>query len=63
LTQSQYYPSVIDYFLETTQDDVQRDLLAEEKAERICTTEGAEAVHDTTASQFLSMGLELENQQ
>jgi hypothetical protein len=48
---------------ETTQGDVERELLAEEQAERAQAFEEVGPVHDTTASKFLSIGLDLENQQ
>jgi hypothetical protein len=47
---------------ETTQDDVERELLAEEEAETR-NNENPPPVHTTTASMFLSMGLDLEHQQ
>ena len=54
-------------FTESTQDDVERELLVEEKAERdrerVELVEGVRPIHETTASKFLSMGLDLENQQ
>ncbi|KIM73218.1 hypothetical protein PILCRDRAFT_15408 [Piloderma croceum F 1598] len=49
--------------LETTQGDVERELLADEQAERARASAEVEPVHDTTASKFLSIGLDLENQQ
>ncbi|KIM72769.1 hypothetical protein PILCRDRAFT_15830 [Piloderma croceum F 1598] len=49
--------------LETTQGDVERELLADEQAERARASAEAKPVHDTTASKFLSIGLDLENQQ
>jgi hypothetical protein len=48
---------------ETTQGDVERELLAEEQAERAQGSAEVEHMHETTASQFLSIGLDLENQQ
>lgn len=49
---------------ETTQADVEQELLAEETAERAQQAlTNTESVHETTASKFLSMGLDLENQQ
>lgn len=47
---------------ETTQEDVERELLSEEKAESHH-NEDLLPVHTTTASMFLSMGLDLEHQQ
>lgn len=47
--------------LETTQDDVHKELLAEEKAER--SGSDPQPTHQTTASTFLNMGIELEHQQ
>jgi hypothetical protein len=51
--------------VETTQADVEADLLAEEKAEQLQleTNNDPPPVHATTASMFLSMGLDLEDQQ
>lgn len=46
---------------ETTQEDVHQELLAEEKAERRNTD--AAPIHETTASTFLTMGMDLEHQQ
>jgi hypothetical protein len=50
---------------ETTQDNVERELLAEEKAEQeqARSYDDPPPIHTTTASMFLSMGLDLENQQ
>jgi len=47
---------------ETTQGDVESELLAEERAEAQDNNDPP-AVHSTTASVFLSMGLDLEDQQ
>lgn len=46
---------------ETTQDDVHKELLAEELAEH--RGRGDLLVHETTASTFLKMGMDLEQQQ
>jgi hypothetical protein len=54
---------VADLLTETTQGDVDRELLADEQAERARASAEAEPVHDTTASKFLSIGLDLEEQQ
>jgi hypothetical protein len=45
---------------ETTQADVERELQAEEQAQG---ADDVGLVHETTASKFLSIGLDLENQQ
>jgi hypothetical protein len=55
--------SITDLLAETTQGDVERELLAEEQVERAQAFEEVGPVHDTTASKFLSIGLDLENQQ
>jgi hypothetical protein len=47
---------------ETTQRDVESELLAEERAEAQSNNDPP-SVHATTASMFLSMGLDLEDQQ
>lgn len=47
---------------ETTQGDVESELLAEERAEAQSNNDSP-SVHATTASMFLSMGLDLEDQQ
>ena len=52
--------SVADLFTETTQADVECKLLAEEQAQG---ADDVGLVHETTASKFLSIGLDLENQQ
>jgi hypothetical protein len=48
---------------ETTQEDVEHKLLAEEVAEADTQSNEDSLVHTTTASMFLSMGLDLEDQQ
>lgn len=46
--------------VETTQDDIHKQLLAEERAER----RGDDlTVHETTPSTFLTMGMDLEQRQ
>ena len=49
------------YTTETTQADVHKELLAEELTE--CRDRGDLLVHETTASTFLKMGMDLEEQQ
>lgn len=46
---------------ETTQDDIHKELLAEELAEQCDRT--VLPVHETTVSTFLKMGMDLEQQQ
>ena len=55
--------SVADLFAETTQADVECELLAEEQAQGAHAFADVGPVHETTASKFLSIGLDLENQQ
>ena len=49
--------------LETTQGDIEHQLLEEERAERAQANNDLMLVHATTPSMFLSIGLDLENQQ
>jgi hypothetical protein len=48
---------------ESTQGDVECELLAEEQAETAQGLAELEIMHETTASKFLSIGLDLEQQQ
>jgi hypothetical protein len=57
------FTSITDLLAETTQGDVECELLAEEQVKRAQAFEEVGPVHNTTASKFLSIGLDLEHQQ